>query len=114
MSDFGTLLSATKKDNSEITNSEVNSLSSELKKIIKKGEFADALGETFEHDFVIDDDKKSAVVQLSEHYYGDDLTENKELFEFVENTEKEQIEEIIEKLKIEFSDYEFETKTEEW
>jgi len=114
MSDFGTLLRVTKKDNSELTISEVNDLSSELKKIIKKGEFVNALGEPFEHDFVIDDDKKSAVAQLSEHYYGDDLTENEELFEFVENTEKEQIEGIIEKLKIEFTDFEFEVETEEW
>jgi hypothetical protein len=114
MSDFGTLLTVTKKDNSELTNSEVNDLSSELKKIIKKGEFTDALGEPFEHDFVIDDDKKSAIVQLSEHYYGDDLTENEELFEFVENTEKVQIEEIIEKLKLGFPDFKFEAETEEW
>jgi hypothetical protein len=114
MSDFGTLLTVTKKDNSELTNSEVNDLSSGLKKIIKKGEFTDALGEPFEHDFVIDDDKKSAIVQLSEHYYGDDLTENEELFEFVENTEKVQIEEIIEKLKLSFPDFKFEAETEEW
>ena len=42
------------------------------------------------------------------------IKENEELFEFVENTEKEQIEEIIEKLKIEFADFEFSTETEEW
>src|SRR5690554_7287172 len=110
MSDFGTLLTASKKDNSSITNSEVKDLSDELKTIIKKGDFTNALGEPFEHDFVIDNDKKSAVVQLSEHYYGDDLTKNQELFEFVEETEREQIEEIIEKLKNEFKDFEFETE----
>ncbi len=114
MSDFRTLLTITKKDNSELANSEVSGLSSELKKIIKKEDFVDALGEPFGHDFILDEDKKSAVAQLSEHYYGDDSKENEELFEFVENTEKEQIEEIIEKLKIEFADFEFSTETEEW
>lgn len=114
MSDFGTLLSATKKDKSDFTNSEVNDLSSELRKIIKKEDFIDALGEPFGHDFIIDDDKKSAVAQLSEHYYGDDTKENEELFEFVEFTEKEQVKEIIKQLKSEFPDFEFTTEIEEW
>lgn len=112
MSDFGTLLIARKKDESDLSNSEINNLSSELKEIIKNGEFVNAVGEPFEHNFILDDDKKSAMVQLSEHYYGDE--DNDELFQFVEETELEQGEEIIKKLSLEFPEIEFEISVEDW
>lgn len=113
MSDFGTLLTVT-KNNNDLTNIEIKDISKSLEKIIKIGEYVNALGDPFENDFTLDEDKKIATLQLSEHYYGDDLTQNEELFEFVEDTEIEQIEEIIEMLKIEFPDFEFTTKIEEW
>jgi len=114
MSDFGALLTVTNKDNAEISKSELKDFSKSLEKIIISQDYTNALGDPFAHEFVLDDDKESATVQLSEHYYGDDATENEELLEFVIDTETNQIEEIIEKLRNEFPEYEFSYVIEDW
>ena len=114
MSDFGSILTAFKKDKSDLTNTDVNNLSSELKKIIKNEDYENVLGEPFEHDFIIEEDKKSAIVILSEHYYGLESNDNNKLFKFVETTEIEQVNEIIEYLNKKFTEFEFSVEVINW
>ncbi|HOY42212.1 MAG TPA: hypothetical protein PLX60_10135 [Chitinophagales bacterium] len=113
MSDFGTMIIATKKDNNGFTNSELSDLSSKLKSIIKKEDYTNALGKDFMDDFQEESDG-SAIVLLSEHFYGGDIKEDEESFDFVKESELEQAKEMAEKLSIEFSEIDFDAQTEEW
>ncbi len=113
MSDFGTIITATKKDDENFSSREAKKLSKALKKIIKVGEYSSAMGEDFDSEFNQEENSNSILVILSEYYYGSD-NEDEELFEFVKDTELEEANEIAEKLKEDFKDYDFETNTENW
>jgi hypothetical protein len=111
MSDFGTLLFAKKLNGNNISENEMNSLSNSLKDIIDENEYSDALGEPFNHEFGTTDGNE-VIVQLSEHYYGNEDPD--EMKEFVKETELEQAKKLKEKMKSKFSAYNFEVSIEEW
>jgi len=112
MSDFGTLLTATKKDRKSLSSEELTDLSEGLAKI--NSNYKTTLGEDFSSAFKTASDDTIAIVQLSEYYYSGDPADDEGLFEFVEETELDQAHEIAEKLAATFPDFEFEAATEEW
>ena len=111
MSDFGTLLVAKKQNGNKISENEMNSLSDTLKELIEKNDYSDALGESFNYEFD-ESDGIEVIVQLSEHYYGNEDPD--EMKEFVKEIELEQAKKIMEKMKTKFSTYNFDVSIEEW
>jgi len=111
MSDFGTLLVAKKQNGNNISENEMNSLSETLKELIEKNDYSDALGESFNYEFD-ESDGIEVIVQLSEHYYGNEDPD--EMKEFVKEIEFEQAKKIMEKIKSTFSTYNFDVSIEEW
>lgn len=115
MSDFGTTIIVTKISEKSFSSNEISSISSSLKGIIKKGDYEDALGEKFNHEFEeVDDTPPAIIVRLSEHYYGSNEKENEENKEFVSDIELPQAEEIVDELKKNYKDYSFEFDLDEW
>ena len=115
MSDFGTLVIAKKKDGKRFSSSERSDLSNEMKQIINQGSFEDAGGEKFKHEFEESyGDDSFIMVRLSDHYFGGNRDEDQASFEFVEDLEIPDAEEIIEKLQKKFPDYDFECSVEKW
>lgn len=113
MSDYGSIIIATKKDNSSISSDEMAALSSGLKKILDDGsnDYANSLGDDYNNEFE-EEDANSVSVVLSEYYYGDG--DDTELFDFVKDCELDEIQELSEKLSAQFSTFTFKAKVENW
>ncbi|MFT3794148.1 hypothetical protein [Flavobacterium sp.] len=114
MSDFGTIISAIKKDEADFSEEEIAGLSEKLAAIIGDDMYTDTMGEPFSANFNRTSKSSLVIVQLSEHYYGGDPIEDKELLEFVEDTELELAQEIVEALSEAFPEITFTAETTEW
>lgn len=114
--DFGTLITALKKDGSVVSEAERETLSAKLKEIIHQGQYESADGETFGYDFQeVSGGDNTLLAKLIAHYYGDEPDdENESAFEFIEETERPDAEEIVAKLKQHFPAYDFQCSVEEW
>lgn len=114
MSDFGSLLTATKVNGTKITQVNITELKTALKVAIDENDFGDALGKPFSSDFQLDSSQLMAIVQLSQHYFGGDPDEDNEIYEFVQEVEESDLEDIVDLLTTQFPEYTFEAKIEEW
>ena len=110
MSDFGSMIIATKQDKSNFSNNELIQLSDKLQKIVTVEDYCDSLGNRFKTKFETNDERTEAIAILSEYYFSEDDDE----LAFVKEDETENIEAIIETLKLIFSTFYFEGSIEEW
>ena len=115
MSDFGTIITATKLVSSEnelkITEADEEQLSEVLAKLIREFQTLTAEGEFMNSQFEIID-KNVAVAPLSDHYFNDDDWEDQ--YESVSNNEGDYAELLVDELSRSFPTYKFETKLEKW
>lgn len=115
MSDFGTIITATKIVSSEneqkITVMDEEHLSEVLAKLIRELQTLTAEGELMSAQFEITD-KSVAIAPLSNHYFNDDDWEDQ--FEFVSNNEGDYAEILIQKLSAILPNFKFETSLEKW
>lgn len=116
MSDFGTTISVIKENTGSFENSEIKKLSDKLKEFIYDEELENVLGEAYNNEFkrVDGENKPTLLVQLSEHFYSGEEDQDEETFEFVKDTELDDAELLISKLKTLFNHYSFEARVEEW
>lgn len=117
MSDFGTVISARKRDGAVFSEEEKSSLCDSLGHILSGGEYENALGEPFNSIFEpypVQDSMLAA--KLSDHKYTADISADEKLeeFNFVEDMESSQAMHIRDKLAIEFPTLEFEVKLSDW
>ncbi len=110
MSDFGSIIIANKKDGSKFSKNEIQDISIKLEQLVELDKYSNALGENFNYDFQKEEGSNSAICVLSEYYYGED----EDIFEFVEDTELNEVKEIAKKLILEYPEINFEGKVEEW
>ncbi len=115
MSDFGTIITATKIVSSEneqkITDMDEEYLSEVLAKLIREFQTLTAEGEFMNSQFEITD-KNVAVAPLSNHYFNDEDWEDQ--YEFVSNNEGDYAELLVQKLSSIFPNFKFETSLEKW
>lgn len=108
MSDFGSILFI-KKTNGAVSESDLNSISNQIKSICEDEDLADALGEAFNTECELDDN--DGLCRLSEHYFGENPDEERE---FIEDSEGDQTNVLARKLKEAFGDFEFSTEIISW
>ena len=115
MSDFGATISIVKKDGKSFSSSEKQQIQSELENIIINDELVNSLGEIYNHEIIeVYDPEPTLFVQLSEHYYGGSEEEDEEAFDFVKNTEIEDVNHIVALFKKQFPEYDYVARVEEW
>lgn len=117
MSDFGTVISARKKDMAAFSEEEKSSLCACLGRILNDGNYENALGEPFNSLFEpYPVQESSLAAKLSDHKYTADISsdEKQEEFNFVEDMESSQAMHIRDKLALEFPGLEFEVKLSDW
>ncbi|MFT3794152.1 hypothetical protein [Flavobacterium sp.] len=115
MSDFGSLIAATKDNGEDFSQEEITELSSNLKMILD-GKYSNSLGKDFNHEFdcAYGEDLSELVVLMSEYYYGGNPQDDKELFGFVHADEAKQLVSIAKKLNEAFPEITFTAETTEW
>lgn len=115
MSDFGTIITATKlvltEFEQEITETDEENLSEVLAKLIHEFQTLTAEGDLMNAQFEITE-KYKAVAPLSDHYF--DNSTWGEQADFVTNNEADYAELLVEKLSSIFPNFTFETSLEKW
>ena len=115
MSDFGTIITATKLVSigfeQEITETEEENLSEVLAKLIREFQTLTAEGELMNAQFEITD-KNVAIAPLSDHYFNDEEWEDQ--YDFVSDNEGDYAELLVQELIRTFPEFKFETKLEKW
>ena len=115
MSDFGTIITATKLASigfeQEITETEEENLSEVLAKLIREFQTLTAEGELMNAQFEITD-KNVAIAPLSNHYFNDEEWEDQ--YDFVSDNEGDYAELLVQELIRIFPEFKFETKLEKW
>ena len=118
MSDYGSTLTITKKNLDRFNEAERQALSDEMGKLIDSLDLTDAVGSKFLNELFIyagdSEDPPCVFGRLSEHYYGNNGDENKEGFDFVEEMEMDEIDDLIEALVKLFPEYQFKRSIQEW
>jgi hypothetical protein len=118
MSDYGSTLTITKKNLERFNESERQALSDEMGKLIDSLDLTDAVGSKFLNELFIytgdSEDPPCVFGRLSEHFYGNNGDENKEGFDFVEEMEMDEIEDLIKALTKVFPTYDFKRSIQEW
>jgi hypothetical protein len=115
MSDFGTIITATKLVSigfeHEITETEEENLSEVLAKLIREFQTLTAEGELMNSQFEITD-KNVAIAPLSDHYFNDEEWEDQ--YDFVSDNERDYAELLVQNLSSIFPNFKFETSLEKW
>jgi hypothetical protein len=116
MSDFGTIITATKQNQTHgttaaFTELEEEKLTDALTFLIVKHQALTAEGDLMNAQFEITE-KNVAIAPLSEHYFNDDDWEDQ--YDFVLDNEADYAELLVEELGRSFPTYKFETKLEKW
>jgi hypothetical protein len=116
MSDFGTIITATKQNQTHgttaaFTELEEEKLTDALTFLIVKHQALTAEGDLMNAQFEITE-KYVAIAPLSEHYFNDDDWEDQ--YDFVLDNEADYAELLVEELGRSFPTYKFETKLEKW
>ena len=115
MSDFGTIITATKIVSSEnelkITETDEEHLSEVLAKLISHFQTLNAEGDLMNAQFEITD-KNVAIAPLSDHYFNDEEWEDQ--YDFVSDNEGDYAELLVQELIRIFPAFKFETKLEKW
>ena len=115
MSDFGTIITATKLVSigfeQEITETEEENLSEVLAKLIREFQTLTAEGDLMNAQFEITD-KNVAIAPLSDHYFNDEEWEDQ--YDFVSDNEGDYAELLVQELIRIFPAFKFETKLEKW
>ncbi len=115
MSDFGTIIIATKINSTgseqEITETDEEHLSEVLAKLIREFQTLTAEGELMNSQFEITE-KNVAIAPLSDHYFNDEEWEDQ--YDFVSDNEGDYAELLVQELIRIFPEYKFETKLEKW
>lgn len=118
MSDYGSTLTITKKNLERFNEAELDALSDEMGKLIDSLDLTDAVGSKLQNELFIyagdSEDPPCIFGRLSEHFYGNNGDENKEGFDFVEEMEMDEIEDLIEALTKVFPTYNFKRSIQEW
>lgn len=118
MSDYGSTITITKKNLERFNESELAKVSAEMGRIIDELDLTDAIGKKFSNDLFIytgdSEDPPCMLGRLSEHFYGNSGDEHKEGFDFVEESEQDEIEDLIAALEKKFPDYTFKRSIQEW
>jgi len=118
MSDYGSTLTITKKNLERFNEAELLALSTEMGKVIDALDLTDAVGAKFQNELFIyagdSEDPPCIFGRLSEHYYGNNGDENKEGFDFVEESEMDEIDDLIAALSKRFPTYDFKQSVQEW
>jgi hypothetical protein len=115
MSDFGTIITATKIVSTgfeqEITETDEENLSEVLAKLIHEFQTLNAEGEFMNAQFEITE-KYVAIAPLSNHYFNDEEWEDQ--YDYVSDNEGDYAELLVQELSRTFPEYKFETKLEKW
>jgi hypothetical protein len=115
MSDFGTIIIATKINSTgseqEITATDEENLTEVLAKLISHFHTLNAEGDLMNAQFEITE-KNVAIAPLSDHYFNDEDWEDQ--YVFVSNNEEDYAELLVQELIRIFPEFKFETKLEKW
>jgi hypothetical protein len=115
MSDFGTIIIATKLNSTgfeqEITETDEEHLSEVLAKLIGHFQTLNAEGDLMNAQFEITE-KNVAIAPLSDHYFNDEEWEDQ--YDFVSENEGDYAELLVQELIRIFPAFKFETKLEKW
>ena len=115
MSDFGTIIIATKINSTgseqEITETDEENLSEVLAKLIREFQTLTAEGDLMNAQFEITE-KNVAIAPLSDHYLNEEDWEDQ--YDFVSDNEWDYAELLVQELSRIFPEYKFETKLEKW
>lgn len=116
MSDFGTTITISKKDKSNFAESEISELEAKMTEYIRENDLTVLASEELYSVNITktNNPHEELFVVLSEHYYSGDEIEDQESFEFIEENELVDAEEIIERLKVVFPNLDCKSEVTEW
>ncbi|MFK8101106.1 MAG: hypothetical protein AB8G15_01225 [Saprospiraceae bacterium] len=112
MSDFGALMSGTKKRTQTFSSDEIDAISQKLKGILITGDYSTSLGKKFNFYFTRGRSTNQIICLLSEYNYGEG--EDDDNFEFVEENELDDVKAMTRALAKEFPTIDFVGSIENW